>query len=128
MSRNGPRNGFILTAMFKGVMAMPRRMLLAVALMLCAHVALAARVVIDVRTPEEFAGGHLPGALNIDHGLIAAKIASTGVKKDDEIILYCRSGRRADIALKALKDMGYRNVSNYGGLDEARLRLTKRSP
>lgn len=80
-------------------------------------------VVIDVRTPAEFATGHIDGALNIDHEAISQRISAAGVSKDDEVILYCRSGRRSGIALQSLNKLGYKRVVNYGGIDDARKRL-----
>ena len=67
----------------------------------------AKNVVIDVRTPQEYAGGHIAGALNIDHAVIAQEISKANVAKDDTVILYCRSGNRSGIAQEALKKMGY---------------------
>lgn len=52
-----------------------------------------APVLIDVRTPEEFAAGHVPGALLIPYDQIAERLAE--IPKDRPIVLYCRSGRRA---------------------------------
>ena len=46
--------------------------------------------------------------------------------KDDHVILYCRSGRRSEIALNTLQKMGYGKAQNYGGIDEARKRLQRR--
>ena len=80
-------------------------------------------VLIDVRSAEEFASGHLQGAVNIPHDRIAEEIGAVAADKTAWIILYCRSGRRADTALNALKAIGYENVSNYGGLEDAQMRL-----
>ena len=80
-------------------------------------------VLLDVRSPEEYASGHLQGARNIPHDRIEAEIASVAPDKSAPVILYCRSGRRADTALKAMRSMGYENVSNFGGLEDARKRL-----
>jgi len=80
-------------------------------------------VLIDVRSAEEFASGHLQGAVNIPHDRIAEEIGAVAADKSARIILYCRSGRRADTALNALKAIGYENVSNYGGLEDAQMRL-----
>ncbi|MBS1207607.1 MAG: rhodanese-like protein [Proteobacteria bacterium] len=93
--------------------------------LLCAG-ASARTLLIDVRTPEEYAAGHLEGALNIDHQLIAQRIGMTGASKDDELILYCRSGHRAGIALETLNGMGYRKVRNYGGMEDARKKLQQK--
>jgi phage shock protein E len=83
-------------------------------------------VVIDVRTPAEFAGGHIEGAINIDHSVIAQEIAKAKVAKDDNVILYCRSGRRSEIAMDTLKKMGYSKAQNYGSIDEAAKRLQRK--
>ena len=80
-------------------------------------------VLLDVRSPEEYASGHLQGARNIPHDRIESEIAAAVPDKSAQVILYCRSGRRADTALKAMRTMGYENVSNYGGLEDAQERL-----
>ena len=80
-------------------------------------------VLIDVRSAEEFASGHLQGAVNIPHDRIEEEIGAVAPDKSARIILYCRSGRRAETALNALKSAGYENVSNYGGLEDAQMRL-----
>lgn len=80
-------------------------------------------VLIDVRSADEYASGHLRGAVNIPHDRIAEEIGAVAADKTARIILYCRSGRRADTALNALKAIGYENVSNYGGLEDAQMRL-----
>lgn len=87
---------------------------------------LAKTFVIDVRTPAEFAAGHLDGALNIEYQYIGGQIGMSGAGKKDEIILYCHSGRRAGIAQKTLTDLGFKKVQNYGGMEEARKRLQAR--
>ena len=80
-------------------------------------------VLIDVRSADEYASGHLRGAVNIPHDRITEEIGSVAADKSTPVILYCRSGRRAETALNALKAAGYENVSNCGGLEDARLRL-----
>lgn len=80
-------------------------------------------ILLDVRSPEEYASGYLQGALNIPHDRIGTEIASVAPDKAAQIILYCRSGRRANTALETLRAMGYANVSNYGGLEDAQERL-----
>ena len=80
-------------------------------------------VLLDVRSAEEYGSGHLQGALNIPHDRIVEQIGSVAPDRTAQIILYCRSGRRADTALNALKAAGYENVSNYGGLEDAGARL-----
>ena len=80
-------------------------------------------VLLDVRSPEEYASGYLQGAQNIPHDRIGAEIAAVVPDKSAQVILYCRSGRRANTALETLRAMGYTNVSNYGGLEDAQERL-----
>ena len=82
-------------------------------------------VVIDVRTPQEYAAGHIEGAVNIEHGNIAQEIANTGATKDDKVILYCQSGRRSGIALETLKTLGFSKAENAGGIVQARKTLQK---
>jgi phage shock protein E len=71
-------------------------------------------VIVDVRTPEEFAEGHNEGAVNKPLQDIEKWKASLMPSKRN-IILVCRSGRRADTALHILEKAGYANVVNAGG-------------
>ena len=80
-------------------------------------------VLLDVRSPEEYAAGYLQGARNIPHDRIEEEIAAAVPDKSVQVILYCRSGRRAGTALQTMQAMGYENVSNYGGLEDAQERL-----
>ena len=75
-------------------------------------------LVIDVRTPEEFAKGHLDGALNIPYDRISERAAELGTDKNRDIVLYCRSGRRSGIAQKTLEQMGFTSLLNAGGYDD----------
>ena len=75
-------------------------------------------ILIDVRSPEEFQAGHLANAHNITHDQIDKKISALTADKNAEIHLYCRTGRRAGIALETLTKMGYTNVKNLGGYDD----------
>ena len=81
---------------------------------------------IDVRSPQEFAAGHVEGAINIEHGNIAQEIAKAGVGKDDTVLLYCQSGRRSCIALDTLRGMGFSKAENVGGIEVARKTLAKK--
>jgi rhodanese-related sulfurtransferase len=65
--------------------------------------------VVDVRTPEEFAEGHLPGAVNVPYDEIERRVSEVG-PKDGPVLLYCRSGRRSRIAAEALRELGYSKV------------------
>ncbi len=69
-------------------------------------------VVIDVRTPEEYSMGHYKKSLNIPYNQIEQRIKDLEKYKNKTIILYCRSGRRAEIAKKMLESNGFKNVIN----------------
>lgn len=75
-------------------------------------------VVIDVRSPEEFASGHLDGALNINwEGEFTEVIGQLPL--NGEYLLYCRSGNRAGQAKSFMEAAGFSNVTNLGGLQDA---------
>ena len=74
---------------------------------------------IDVRTAEEFSESQVSEAINIPYGEIAGGILSVTADKGAPIYVYCRSGRRSGIAKNTLEEMGYTNVENVGGLDQA---------
>jgi len=69
--------------------------------------------VLDVRSPEEFAAGHVPGAVNVPYDQIASRLVD--VPKDKDVVLYCRSGRRAGIAAEVLQANGYTRLSHLEG-------------
>ena len=102
-----------------------KRIVLCLSLALGALVLQAKEVVIDVRTPQEYAQGHIPGAINIDHSVIGQEISRANVGKDDAVILYCRSGRRSAVAQDALKKLGFTRTENYGSMEEASKLLKK---
>lgn len=71
------------------------------------------RVIIDVREPLEFANGHVEGAINIPPSeLMAGARKLKTVPKDAEIILYCVSGSRSNVAMNIIRDLGYTNLAN----------------
>lgn len=76
-------------------------------------------ILIDVRSVAEFNEGYLPGAINIPHTEISARISTIVPDKSTPLYLYCRSGRRVGIAMEALKEIGYTNMTNLGGLADA---------
>ena len=80
---------------------------------------------IDVRTAGEFTAGHVEGAVNIPYEEISARIAEVSEDRDAEIYLYCRSGRRADIAKADLEEMGYSKVENVRTVAAARDKAAK---
>jgi len=71
-------------------------------------------ILLDVRTPEEYASGHIPSALNIPYDRLE-KTPPTDDKKA-LIIVYCRSGNRAGIAKKILNAAGYVRVEDFGAI------------
>jgi rhodanese-related sulfurtransferase len=76
-------------------------------------------VVIDVRTPAEFAEGHLEGALNLDSASPDTAAELETMDKDGEYLLYCRSGNRAGTIKTLMEDMGFTNVENLGSVQAA---------
>ncbi|QEY24513.1 rhodanese-like domain-containing protein [Neisseria animalis] len=105
-------------AVSSGVQAMGSKPVETVAAQPAKQAVKAKGVWIDVRSPEEFEQGHLQGALNIPADQIAERIKSISPDKNAPVNLYCRSGRRAEAALQALKQAGYTNVTNHGGYQD----------
>lgn len=73
--------------------------------------------IVDVRSAGEFADESYPGAINIPLNIIPAKVADLG-PKDGAIVLYCASGARSASAARFLKEAGFTNVVNAGGIDD----------
>lgn len=74
--------------------------------------------IIDVRTPQEFAAGHIEGAVNIPFDQIGQGIQTVkGLKKESPILVYCRSGRRSAIARSELEKMGFKRIMDGGGME-----------
>ena len=74
------------------------------------------RIILDVRTREEYDQGHIPGAILIPDTEIEAKAADLLPDKDQLILVYCRSGRRSKLAAQSLADLGYTNIREFGGI------------
>jgi phage shock protein E len=74
-----------------------------------------APLILDVRTPEEYAAGHLPGAVNVPHSELAGRLGELGVPRSGEIVVHCQSGRRAETAAVVLREAGYQNVRDLTG-------------
>jgi rhodanese-related sulfurtransferase len=68
---------------------------------------------LDVRSPEEYANGHLPGAVNIPVQELDRRMAEVG-PPDSEVVLYCRSGSRSARATEMLRRHGFSKVHNLG--------------
>jgi len=77
-------------------------------------------LVIDVRSAEEFAGGHLEGAVNIEWDRYDDLIAAIGDDKQRQVVFYCRTGNRVGKSIKELESMGYTNIFNATGLEALR--------
>jgi rhodanese-related sulfurtransferase len=74
----------------------------------------AEHLLLDVRTPEEFAGGHIPGAVNISVEQLAQRLNE--VPQDKPVVLYCRSGNRSNQAAQILDRAGYPQIYDLGGI------------
>ena len=76
-----------------------------------------ADVLVDVRESDEFAAGHLPGAVHISRGMLEFKFSGAPAlqPRDIKIVLYCKTSGRAALAAAALHDMGYLNVQSISG-------------
>lgn len=73
-------------------------------------------IILDVRTEEEYDGGHIPGAINIDNDDIGTDAPAELPDKDRLILVYCRSGRRSKLAAEKLAALGYTRVVEFGGI------------
>jgi len=72
-------------------------------------------VILDVRTPEEFAAGHVPGARNVPHDQVTARLADLSPLRGKQVVLYCRSGRRSALAADALRQAGFSRLLHLQG-------------
>ena len=74
-------------------------------------------VLLDVRTPEEYAAGHIPGAVQLTNETFTEMDAAKVIKdKSQNVYVYCKSGRRSKESSKKLVDFGYTNVIEIGGI------------
>jgi len=72
-------------------------------------------VVLDVRTADEFAAGHVPGARNVSHELLASRIDELATARDKQVVLYCRTGRRTLLAEDVLRKAGFKRLGHLEG-------------
>lgn len=72
-------------------------------------------VLLDVRTPQEYREGHVPGSQNVPLQQLD-KVEEVTENKDTVLYVYCHSGARSRQAVSLLKHMGYTNVHNIGGI------------
>ena len=75
-------------------------------------------IILDVRTPEEFADKHIPGAVNIPNETIGTVEIPELPNKDQLILVYCRSGNRSKQASEKLVALGYTNIVEFGGIND----------
>jgi phage shock protein E len=72
-------------------------------------------VVLDVRTPAEFAAGHVPGARNVSHDELAGRLGELTAWRDKVVVLYCRTGRRTALAQDVLRQAGFTKLLHLDG-------------
>ena len=73
-------------------------------------------IILDVRRADEFAEGHIPGAINVANEEIGAEEIPELPDKSQLILVYCRSGRRSKEAAEKLVKLGYTNIVEFGGI------------
>lgn len=76
-----------------------------------------ADVLLDVREADEYAAGHLPGAVHVSRGLLEFKLSGTPAlaARDLKVVLYCKTSGRAALAAAVMQDMGYLDVQSIAG-------------
>ncbi|MBQ8528556.1 MAG: rhodanese-like domain-containing protein [Clostridia bacterium] len=73
-------------------------------------------IILDVRRADEFAEGHIPGAINVPNEEIGTAEIAELPDKSQMILVYCRSGRRSKEASEKLVKLGYTNIVEFGGI------------
>ena len=73
-------------------------------------------IILDVRTKEEFAEGHIPGAICVPNETISDEMPEELPEQEQLILVYCRSGNRSKQASKKLAELGYTNIKEFGGI------------
>ena len=73
-------------------------------------------VIVDVRTPDDFADGHLANAINIDFNADSFRDNLNSLDKSNTYLIYCRSGNRSAQALTTMNDLGFSDVHDMGGI------------
>lgn len=72
-------------------------------------------VLLDVRTVEEFKSGHIRNSINIPHEILLSNIDLVSEYHDEPLVVYCRSGKRANLVIEALKKHGFTNIVDIEG-------------
>ena len=75
-------------------------------------------IILDVRRPDEYAEGHIPGAINVPNEEIGTAEIAALPDKSQRIFVYCRSGRRSKEASEKLVALGYTNIVEFGGIQD----------
>ena len=75
-------------------------------------------IILDVRRPDEFAKGHIPGAINVPNEEIGTTEIAELPNKSQLILVYCRSGNRSKQASEKLVKLGYTNIVEFGGIND----------
>ena len=82
------------------------------------------KIILDVREPDEYADGHVRGAINMPPAKLMGDLGELAdVPKDAEIILYCRTGSRSNVAMHILQAQGYTNLVNGINQDQVAARF-----
>ena len=75
-------------------------------------------IILDVRTPEEYAEKHIPNAINVPNETIGENEIPELPRKDQIILVYCRSGNRSKQVSEKLVKLGYTNIYEFGGIND----------
>ena len=75
-------------------------------------------VLLDVRAPQEYAGGHVPGSQNVPLNQLPGQIGALVPDLGTPVFVYCLSGARSRQAVSQLQEMGYTDVTNLGGIQK----------
>lgn len=73
-------------------------------------------ILLDVRSPQEYQVGHIPGSSNVPVQFVADIMKQNNIQLDKTLVLYCQSGARSAHACQILRSIGYTDVYNFGGL------------
>lgn len=92
---------------------------------LISTMSMAQDVILDVRTPEEFASDHVQTAVNIDFKNDNFKSEILKLNKNDNYKLYCRSGNRSGKAVQLMTQLGFKFLHNLGSVEDAKKALGK---
>lgn len=82
-------------------------------------------IILDVRTAEEYAQGHIPGAILIPDYELNERAAQELPDKNQLLLIYCRSGRRSKLAAQTLVEAGYTNILEFGGINDWPYEITQ---